>query len=133
MISIVMPVYNSEKYLAECLESVLNQSFTDFEIVAVDDGSTDGSSDILQDCARRDNRIKYTRQSNQGSSAARNTALKKCEGEIIAFVDSDDWLSPVFLETLYGLLEQSQADIAMCDFMTDSKMRESTWGGVLLT
>jgi glycosyltransferase involved in cell wall biosynthesis len=130
MISIIIPVYNAEKYLSKCLESILNQTYTDFEVVAVDDGSADKSTDILQSYTEKDNRIKYIKQSNQGSSAARNAALRICQGEMIAFVDSDDWLSPVFLETLHDMLDRSQADIAVCDFMTNGKTRESeyVWG-----
>lgn len=101
MVSVIIPVYNVEKYLAQCLDSVINQTLRDIEIICVNDGSTDGSLEILKQYAARDNRIKIINQSNQGLSCSRNNALKIATGEYIDFLDSDDWLDANALEILY--------------------------------
>lgn len=100
MISIVIPVYNSSKYLQECIDSCLNQTYQDFEIVLVDDGSTDSSADILDYNAKRDNRIKYFRQNNAGSCSARNKAIEHSTGDYVFFLDSDDAIYSNTLELL---------------------------------
>lgn len=91
-ISVIIPVYNVKKYLAECLDSVLNQTFQDFEIICVDDGSTDNSLDILKKYAEKDKRIKIFSQKNKGLSGARNTGLENISGEYCYFLDSDDYI-----------------------------------------
>ena len=98
--SIIIPVYNVEKYLRECLDSVLNQTFPDWEAVCVNDGSTDGSADILEEYAQKETRVKVISQPNGGLSAARNTGMKAVSGEYVLFLDSDDWLEPQALEVL---------------------------------
>lgn len=103
--SIVIPVYNVEKYLVECLESVLNQTFTDWEAVCVNDGATDNSASILEEYTVKDSRIKTITQPNGGLSAARNTGLTASQGEYVLFLDSDDWLEPNALETLSDHLD----------------------------
>lgn len=97
MISIIIPVYNVEKYLAECLESILAQTYTDFEVILIDDGSPDSSGIICDAYAQKDNRIHVIHQSNAGVSTARNNGIEYATGEWITFVDSDDWLDPDFL------------------------------------
>ena len=92
-ISVIIPVYNVEKYLAECLTSVVNQTFKDIEIICVNDGSTDNSPKILEEFAQKDSRIKIINQENQGMSCARNAGLAVATGEYITFVDSDDYIS----------------------------------------
>lgn len=99
MISVIVPIYNTEKYLDKCLDSIQNQTFTDFEVIMVDDGSTDKSSEICKQY-EEDSRFKYYYKYNGGSSSARNLGLKQASGEYIAFVDSDDMLDPDYLETL---------------------------------
>jgi CDP-glycerol glycerophosphotransferase len=111
-LSIVVPIYNVEPYLDECLDSLARQTFTDLEVVMVDDGSTDGSAAIAQEFSARDARFKLIRQPNGGLSAARNTGLEAAAGEFIAFVDSDDVVAPGAYELLVGSLEQSGSDIA---------------------
>ena len=96
----VIPVYNVEPYLRECLDSVLNQTFADWEAVCVDDGSTDSSAAILADYAAKDDRIKTITQPNGGLSAARNTGMKATQGDYVLFLDSDDWLEPNALKVL---------------------------------
>lgn len=100
-ISVIIPVYNVELYLKDCLDSVLNQSFRDIEVILVNDGSTDGSIDILNNYAKNDSRVRVINQENKGVSAARNTGLDLSNGEYILFVDSDDMLIENSLEHLY--------------------------------
>lgn len=105
--SVIIPVYNVAPYLRECLDSVLAQSFADWEAICVDDGSTDGSGAILDEYAKKDMRIRVIRQNNAGVSAARNAALDRVEGEWVVFADGDDALVPRALETLNGIVESS--------------------------
>ncbi len=97
MISIVIPVYNAEKYLSRCMDSILNSSLKDFEVILVDDGSTDHSPALCEDYKKRDRRVKVFHQENKGVSAARNAGIDACTGEWVLFVDADDFISPVFL------------------------------------
>ena len=101
MISVIVPVYNVEKYLAECLDSILNQTYTDLEIICVNDGSTDNSLKILNEYAQKDNRIKVISQQSGGASVARNTGIKHSTSEYLTFVDSDDIIKPTYMETLW--------------------------------
>ena len=110
-ISVIIPVYNTEKYLSECLDSVLAQTFKDIEIICVNDGSSDNSGRILEEYTKRDTRIKVITQSNQGLSAARNAGLDEAKGEWIAFLDSDDRLPPYALEVLYQIALKSLVEI----------------------
>ena len=112
-VSVVIPVYNAEKYLAECLDSVLGQTLRDFEVVCVDDGSTDGSATILKEYAAKDSRIKVFRQANAGPGPARNRALDMACGDCVVFMDPDDkYPSPDTLERLYAALEESGLDVS---------------------
>ena len=112
LVSIIVPVYNTEKYICECLHSLIQQSYSHIEIIAVDDGSTDSSLSILNDISEKDNRLKVFSQCNQGVSAARNLALKKATGEYIMFVDADDWID---LSTIEECL-QAIGDADVCFF-----------------
>lgn len=100
MISVIVPIYNTGKYLDKCLESIKNQIFTDFEAIMIDDGSTDDSAKICKEFEKNDARFKYYYKTNGGSSSARNLGLKKASGEYIAFIDSDDSIDNDYLETL---------------------------------
>ena len=111
-ISVIIPVYNTERYLTECLESVLAQSFRDFEAIIVNDGSTDKSAGIIDAFAKRDSRIVVLRQENKGLSEARNAGIGIAKGNWITFVDSDDTIAPPFLETLFHEVREQEADIA---------------------
>jgi glycosyltransferase involved in cell wall biosynthesis len=114
-ISVIIPVYNVQKYLRQCLDSVLNQTFADFEIICVNDGSTDDSGKILLEYADKDNRIKIITQENKGASEARNSGLKLAQGEYIYFLDSDDFIHPQLLEICYTLAEKEQAEqVSFC-------------------
>ena len=111
-ISIGMPVYNVAEYLPQCLDSIINQTFTDFEVIMVDDGSTDGRSfKICQEYVERDKRFRLIHQKNGGRSAARNTALKNMTGEYITWIDSDDWVEPDYLKILVDTQTRTGADL----------------------
>lgn len=112
-ISIIVPVFNTEKYLPRMLDSILNQSFTDFEVLCINDGSTDGSEAILSNYASRDTRIRLITQKNQGAAVARNKGLKQAQSAYIAFVDSDDVLEPQALEISYYYITRHHADMAV--------------------
>jgi glycosyltransferase involved in cell wall biosynthesis len=116
LISIVIPVYNVEKYLSECLDSVLMQTFRDIEIICVDDGSTDRSPEILSTFAERDKRIIVLSQPNGGPSVARNSGVEKVRGKYILFVDSDDAVCPKLCEKVFTVSEQSNADMTIFFF-----------------
>lgn len=115
-VSIIVPVYNVEKYLRRCVDSILAQTFTDFECILIDDGSPDGSPAICDEYAKKDNRIKVIHQENSGVSAARNAGLDVARGEWIGFVDSDDWVENNFLETLMNLKDIENYDILQFNF-----------------
>ncbi len=115
-ISLIMPVYNVEKFLTKALESVQNQTFKDFELIIVNDGSSDGSADIIKNFCNKNSNFILINQENQGPSVARNTGIKASHGEYIGFMDSDDYLEPKFLELLYNAAIEHNADIACCNF-----------------
>lgn len=117
MISVLIPVYNAERYLRECLEAVLQQTYQDFEIVLADDGSTDCSLDICREYAQKDARIRFYSQLHCGVSAARNKALEMAEGEYLFFMDSDDKLHPSILSVLYEQLRAYDAEMAFCRYL----------------
>lgn len=115
MISIIIPVYNAEKYLERCLSSVLGQTYENIEVIAVNDGSKDGSLALLNSYAQRDSRVRVIDQENGGVANARNVGLAHAGGEYILFVDADDWIEPDMAQSLLKLLEQTrEADIAVC-------------------
>lgn len=115
-ISIIIPVYNVEPYIKKCLDSVKAQTFTDFEAIIVDDSSPDGSIKIAMDFVASDPRFKIVTRENGGLSAARNTGIEYAKGKYIAFLDSDDFIAPSFLEKLYNACEENNADMAYCGF-----------------
>ena len=114
-VSVIIPVYNTEQFLGDCLGSVLAQTFTDFEVIVVDDGSTDKSAAIIEGFAKKDSRIVPLQQENKGPSEARNTGIKAARGNWITFVDSDDMLAPHFLQKLWDAAKQNNASIACSD------------------
>lgn len=124
MISVIIPVYNVAAYLPACLDSVLAQSYRDFELLLVDDGSTDGSADVCDDYACRDARVTVIHQINRGPSAARNAALEVAQGDYVAFIDSDDVIHSRYLEVLLQYIELHDADIAQAPYqIVDAEKR----------
>ena len=107
MISIIVPVYNVEAYLSKCLDSLVNQTYRDIEIICVNDGSTDGSLSILEQYAAKDGRVKIISQTNQGLSGARNTGIQVAQGEWMMFVDSDDWIEKDCCQRIYDVSQDS--------------------------
>ena len=115
IVSVIMPVYNTEQYLTEAVESVIGQSFTDWELILVDDGSTDGSGELCDQYAGKDRRISVVHTENGGLSCARNTGMKIVAGEFLQFLDSDDWLFPETLEKAVQAAVSQEADIVIFD------------------
>ncbi len=114
LISIIVPVYNVEKYLHKCIDSIIGQTYKNLEILLIDDGSTDRSGIICDDYSAKDSRIKVIHKENGGQASARNLALTIAKGEYIGFVDSDDWIEPDMYEILYNAIIDNNADISMC-------------------
>jgi glycosyltransferase involved in cell wall biosynthesis len=117
-ISVVVPVYNVEKYLGQCLDSLINQTFSDIEIICVNDGSTDKSPQILEEYAERDERIRIITQSNQGLGAARNSGLAEAGGKYVYFIDSDDYIDLKTLEKLHDNINSNGSDIVLFKFQS---------------
>ena len=124
-VSIIVPVYNVEKYLRQCMDSILNQSLKEIEIICINDGSTDNSLQILEEYAQRDKRIKIINKRNEGLSSARNTGMEYATGEYIGFVDSDDFINEKMYENLYINAKSNKSDIVMCPaYVFDDKIPE---------
>ncbi len=123
-ISVIVPVYKAERFLAACIDSILAQTFSDLEILLVDDGSPDGCGAICDAYAAREPRITVLHQENQGQAAARNHAMKIAKGKWICFVDSDDWIHPQMMELLYDAVEKTGASISMCRMLEASDLPE---------
>ena len=116
LISVIIPVYNMEKYLKRCLDSVLKQTYSNLEIIVVDDGSIDNSGKICDEYSKKDNRIKVIHKENGGISDVRNVGIENATGDYIGFVDSDDYIAEDMFETLYNLSEENSADISIVSF-----------------
>lgn len=114
-VSVIVPIYNAEKYLHICIQSILEQTLKDIEVILVNDGSTDNSSKIAEQFSRNDDRIVFINISNQGASNARNIGIKEARGEYIGFVDSDDWIESTMFEELYISGSLHNCDIVICD------------------
>ena len=118
LVSVIVPIYNAEKYLDRCINSIINQTYSNLEILLVDDGSQDCCPEICMHWAENDSRIKILHQDNKGVSAARNTGILYSTGQYIVMVDSDDYLASEMIHTLYTALIQNQADLAICSYET---------------
>lgn len=114
MISIIIPVYNDEKYINQCLDSVLNQTYTDFEVLCMDDGSTDNTVALIKEYLARDKRIKLFQNSHMGPGWQRNYGIESCTGDYVTFMDHDDFVDPTWLEKLYKTLTENNVDVAYC-------------------
>lgn len=116
-VSVLMPIYNVEKYLRESIDSVLKQTYPDFELILVDDGSPDGCGKIIDEYANQDDRVIAIHQKNAGVDAARNNAIRRATGKYIAFIDSDDAYEKNYIEKLVGAIEQDDSDMSVCGFI----------------
>jgi len=116
LLSIIVPVYKVENYLPKCIDSILAQTFTDFELILVDDGSPDNCPALCDAAAEKDARVRVIHQKNGGLSAARNAGLDAARGAWIGFVDSDDYIAPEMYEVLYQAVQSTGADLALCDY-----------------
>lgn len=123
-VSIIMPVYNAERYLSETLDSVINQNITDFELIAINDGSLDGSLEILESYKSRIPNLKIINQANSGVSSTRNRGIDLASGKYICFLDADDYLSRNYLSFLYEQAEKNQSDIICCSYFTFSRNKK---------
>jgi glycosyltransferase involved in cell wall biosynthesis len=132
-VSIIVPVYKVEQYLKKCVDSIMAQTLTDFELILVDDGSPDNCGKICDDYAQRDSRVKVIHKENGGQASARNAALDIAKGEYIGFVDSDDWIEPDMYELLYNMCIQNNCEIANCSSMIYFKNKTVKNGGHSLT
>lgn len=126
MISVIVPVYNVEKYLERCVKSIAAQTYKDIEILLIDDGSTDKSGKMCDDFQQTDSRIKAFHKQNGGLSDARNYGIEHSAGEFISFVDSDDYIDEKMLETLHRLITENDADLAVCSAMDVFEGKEVT-------
>lgn len=115
LISVIVPVYNSSEYLNACIDSVLAQTFNDFELIFIDDGSTDNSGQIIDEYADQDTRIIAFHQNNSGQAAARNFGIKKAKSDWICFIDSDDVVNPFYLEYLYKAATENKVSMSICN------------------
>lgn len=119
MISVIVPVYNVVKYLDKCIQSIINQTNRDWELLLVDDGSTDGSSDICEKYNKDDSRIVVFHKENGGVSSARNLGLENAKGDYVIFVDGDDWIEPTLFEDFYRINEEKKLDLFMFEYSVD--------------
>ena len=117
-ISIIVPVYNTAKYLDKCIQTLIKQTLEDIEIIFIDDGSEDGSAEILKNYAKNDKRISILNQNHKRQGAARNYGLSIAQGEYIGFVDADDWVELDMFEKLYYPAKETDSDIVMCSMNT---------------
>lgn len=123
-VSIIMPVYNAGKMLSLMIESLLSQTFTNWELLCIDDGSTDSSGSILDEYALRDSRISVYHKKNEGVSAARQDGMNRARGEYVIHADSDDWVEPTMLEELYAKAKAENADVVICDYFVNREEKQ---------
>ena len=129
LVSIIVPVYNIEKYLLECVESLMSQTYHNIEIILIDDGSTDESANLCDKIALRDERVVVIHKKNGGVSSARNCGIEVAKGNYITFVDGDDWVKENYIEILYEGIKKYNADISATGFIyqyDDGRIKEST-------
>ena len=118
-ISIIVPIYNSEKYLKKCIDSIINQTKKELEIILINDGSTDNSEKIIKEY--KDKRIKYIKNTNQGIGTTRNQGIKEATGKYLMFIDSDDYIENNACELLYNKAEKDNLDMVVCDFYREKE------------
>lgn len=128
LISIIVPVYNVETYIETCVESLLNQTYKNIEVILIDDGSNDDSGDICDKCAEKSSKVRVHHKDNGGLSSARNVGLRIAKGSYVTFVDSDDYIEPFYVEKLYLLVEEYDVKMAICPYTVVVNGRENNIG-----
>ena len=123
LVSVIVPMYNSSKTIARCLDGLLAQSYTNFEVLVIDDGSVDDTATICRNYSKKDDRVRYFHQSNMGPSCARNEGIRLANGSSVAFVDADDCISELFIESLVFAAITSNADISCCGYSLTRNQR----------
>lgn len=126
-ISIIIPVYNAEKYLRKCIESILSQSFNDFELILVNDGSSDNSLDICKEYSKNDGRVRIICKENGGAASARNEGLNIAKGDYIAFIDADDFINKDMYKILYNMAIKNDADLVICEYLNIEEDEEKKY------
>ena len=116
LISIIVPIYNVENYLWSCLDSIAKQTYSNIEVLLVNDGSPDGSGVICQEFVARDSRFRYIEKENGGLSDARNVGIARAQGEFLSFVDSDDWIEPTYVEDMYRAALFNDAEVVVSNY-----------------
>lgn len=133
-VSVIIPVYNTAEFLSRCLNSVLNSTYSNLEVICVNDGSTDNSLSILTDFVRNDDRVKIINKYNGGVSSARNAGLDAATGDYVAFIDSDDWIHSQYFEFLMRLAKENEADVVVCsELHSDKKIEEKLYTAAQLS
>lgn len=132
LVSVIVPVYNVDRYLHRCIDSIIAQDYENLEIILVDDGSTDSSPVICDDYASKDSRIKVYHRENRGVSSARNFGVEASNGKYVSFIDSDDYIASNFISTLYGKIIEYAADISVCSYyeFTDNKIKDTSFNSL---
>lgn len=129
LVSVIVPCYKVEQYLPNCIESIINQSYENWELILVDDGSPDKCGDICDEYAKQDNRISVIHKENGGLSSARNAGMKIMEGDFVTFLDSDDYLHMDTLKILVGYAEKYESQLVQCDFVRGNEIKFPIWKG----
>ena len=119
MITVIVPVFNVERYLPKCINSILNQTYTDLEVLLIDDGSQDGCGEICEEFEKKDSRVRVIHTENRGLAAARNLGLKEAKGEYIGFVDSDDWVEQDMYKALFEHMKMTDSDVCICGYWSE--------------
>jgi len=123
-VSIIVPVFNSAEYLEKCLDSILSQTLKEFEIILIDDGSTDTSLEIIKNYAKKYDNIRYKTKTNEGQAIARNLGIEMATGKFICFVDSDDYIENTMLQKLYESAIKNNSDIVICDYIEEYEKKQ---------
>ena len=126
LVSIIVPIYNVENYLRQCLDSIVAQTYQNFECLLINDDSPDNSADICREYVKKDSRFRYFEKENGGVSSARNLGIERSKGKYITFIDSDDWVDSDYVETLYDELIKENADIAVSTYKR-FEMGDNCW------
>ena len=132
LVSVIVPVYNGETELNRCIDSILNQTYKEIELILIDDGSTDSTDEICRDYAAQDKRVRFFQQCNKGVAAARNRGMDESRGEYIAFIDASDYVEPDYIEKLYLACHHNHCNLSMCNYaeVIGDEIKSANKGGI---